>query len=80
MLMGVFLEHPCLTGNSASTEHPPCFHFLGLAQPTTDKQTEERTRRPRSSPLLNLYLFLSVSFTVIPILPCQRHQQCGSIL
>ena len=58
---------------------PPCFHYFGV-QPTTDKQIEEATRRPRSGGLLNIYLFLSVPFTVIPILPCQRHQQCGSIL
>ena len=80
LLMGVFSEHPCFTGNSASSEHRTCFHYFGLAQPTTDKQIEERTRRRWSGDLLNIYLFLSVSFTVIPVLPCQRHQQCGSIL
>ena len=47
MLMGMFSEHPCFTGNSVSSEHPPCFHYFGLAQPTTDKQIEERTRRSR---------------------------------
>ena len=36
---GVFSEHPCVTG--VSSEHPPCFHYFGLAQPTTDKQIEE---------------------------------------
>ena len=77
---GVFSEHPCFTGNNVSSEHPPCFHYFGLAQLTTDKQNEERTRKPRSGGLLNIYLFLSVPFPVTPILPCQRHQQCGSIL
>ena len=60
MLMGVFSEHPCFTGNSGnsvSSEHRPCFHYFGLAQPTTDRQIEERTRRPRSGGLLNIYLF-----------------------
>ena len=38
MLMGVFSERPCFTGNSVSSEHPPCFHYFGLAQPTTVKQ------------------------------------------
>ena len=80
MLMGVFSEHPCFTGNSVSSEHLSCFHYFGLAQPTTDKQIKECTRRPRSGGLLNICLFLSVSFTVIHILPCQRHQQCGSII
>ena len=80
MLIGELSEHLCFSGNSVFSEHPPCFHYFGLAQPTTDKQIEERTRSPRSGGLLNIYLFLNVSFTVIPILPCQRHQQCGSIL
>ena len=82
MLMGVFSEHPCFTCNSVSSEHPPppCFHHFGLAQPTTDKQIKEHTRRPRSGGLLNIYSFLIVSFTVIPILLRQRHKQCGSIL
>ena len=62
------------------SEHSPCFHYFGLAQPTTNKQTEERTRRLRSGGLLNIYLILSVPLTIIPILPCQKHQQCGSIL
>ena len=49
--------------------------------PTHYRQTDWRTtRRPRSGGLLNMYLFLSIPFTVIPILPCQRHQQCGGIL
>ena len=69
MLMEVFSEHPCFTGYSVSSE---LFHYFGLAQPTTDKQIEEHTTRPRSGGLLNIYF--------IPILPCQRHQQCGGIL
>ena len=60
VLMGVFSEHLCFTGNSVSSEHPPCFHYFGLAQPTTDKQIEECTKRPRSSGLLNIYLILSL--------------------
>ena len=24
-----------------SSQHPPCFHYFGLAQPNTDKQIEE---------------------------------------
>ena len=76
--MGVFSEHLCFTGNSVSSEHPPCFHYFGLAQPTTDKQIEERTKRLRSGALLNIYLFLSISFTVIPILPSQRHSSVAA--
>ena len=61
---GVF-RAPRFTGNNVSSEHPPCFHYFGLAQPTTDKQIEERTKRPRFGGLLNIYLlFLRVSFTV----------------
>ena len=71
VLLGVFSEHLYFTGNSVSSEHPPCCHSFGLAHPTTDKQIKECTRRPRFGGLLNIYLFLSVSFTVIPILPCQ---------
>ena len=39
--MLMFSEHPCFTVNSVSSEHPPCFHYFVLAQPTTDKQIEE---------------------------------------
>ena len=33
VLIGVFSEQPCYTGNSVSSENPPCFHYFGLAQP-----------------------------------------------
>ena len=33
-----------------------------------------------SSGLLNIYSFSNVQYTIIAILPCQRHQQCGSNL
>ena len=42
--MRVFSEHPSFTGHSVASEHPPCFHYFGLAQPTTDKQIEEHIK------------------------------------
>ena len=60
--MWVFSEHLSFTGNSVSSEHPPCFHYFVLAQPNTDKKIKERTNRPRSGGSLNIYLFLSVFY------------------
>ena len=34
-------EHPCFKDNSVSSDHPPCLHYFGLAQPTTNKKIEE---------------------------------------
>ena len=66
-----FIRRKVPSANGGVFRAPPLFSLF-WSSPTP--------RRPRSGGLLNIYLFLSVSFTVIPILPSQRHQQCGRIL
>ena len=36
------------------SEHPPCFHYFGLAQPTRDREIE-RPRYSTSGGLLSIY-------------------------